>query len=299
VPPVSGLPEIFVDILGPVLVIVLIGVAVGRWLDLSPEPLAKLAYWVLGPAFMFDALANAGLPSSVIVEVAAASLLALICSGVAAVLLSIGLPRDRRAVVVTTGVYGNTGNFGLAIVAFTFGDGSIPFAAVALVVVNTVGLIVGIASTNGGWRGMAVAFTRPMTLVIVPALFVNGFDTSLPLVVERPIGLVAGALIPVMLITLGIQLQQMGIPELGLDVARSLGAKLLVQPLTAIGIVALFGLSDVAGGAVVLQAAMPAAVFTTVLALEQRTRPDETATIVMVGTLASVVTLPLFILYVT
>ncbi len=63
--------------------------------------------------------------------------------------------------------------------------------------------------------------------------------------------------------------------------------------------VRLFDLDDVAGGAVVLQAAMPAAVFTAVLAIEQRSRPDETATIVMAGTLASIVTLPAFILAVT
>jgi len=72
-----------------------------------------------------------------------------------------------------------------------------------------------------------------------------------------------------------------------------------VQPLAAIPIVAMIGLSDVAGGAVILQAAMPAAVFTTVLALEQDNRPDDTATIVLAGTVASIATLPWFILAVT
>ncbi|MDW3214788.1 MAG: AEC family transporter [Ilumatobacteraceae bacterium] len=295
----SGLPGIFVDILGPVLVLVLIGVSAGKWLELQPEPLAKLSFWVLGPAFMFDALADAGLPSNVLIEVAAASLLALVASGLFALLVSARLTRDRRAAVLTTTIYGNTGNFGLAIVSFTFGDESIPFAAVALVVVNTLGVIVGIASRKGGWAGVGTAFTRPMTLVIVPALLANGYDAELPAIVDRPIGLIAGALIPIMLITLGIQLQQMGMPTFGADVGRSLVGKLVVQPLVAIPVVAAIGLSDVAGGAVILQAAMPAAVFTTVLALEHRTRSDETATIVMVGTLASLMTLPWFILYVT
>ena len=72
-----------------------------------------------------------------------------------------------------------------------------------------------------------------------------------------------------------------------------------MQPLVAFPVVAMIGLSDVAGGAVILQAAMPTAVFTTVLALEQGTRPDETATIVLAGTLASIATLPFFILAVT
>ncbi len=298
-PTVSGLPEIFVDILGPVLVLVVIGVAIGRWLEVRPEPLAKLAFWVFGPAFMFDALANAGLPSNVLIEVAAASLIALAASAIFAIIVSAGLTRDRRASILTTSTYGNTGNFGLAIVTFTFGAEAIPFAAVALVVVNTLGLIIGIASTRSGLGGIRSAFTTPMTLVIVPALIVNGLDTTLPPIVDRPVGLMAGALIPLMLVTLGIQLHQIGLPTIGLDVVRSLAGKLLVQPLAAIPVVALIGLSDLAAGAVVLQAAMPAAVFTYVLAVEQGTRPDETATVVMAGTLASVLTLPIFILVVT
>jgi len=299
VPPVSGLAEILVDILGPVLLLVAIGVGVGRWLGLHPEPFARLAFWVLGPAFMFDALANAGLPANVLFEVAAASALALAASGVFALAVSARLPRDRRAAILTTTTYGNTGNFGLAIVTFTFGDAAIPFAAVALVVVNALGLVIGIATNSGGRAGIVTALTRPMTLVIVPGLAVNGLDITLPPIVDRPVGLLADALIPVMLITLGIQLQQMRRPSLGADVARAVFGKLLVQPLAAIPIVGLIGLSEVAGGAVILQAAMPAAVFTTVLALEQRTRPEETATIVMAGTLISMLTLPWFILYVT
>ena len=101
-----------------------------------------------------------------------------------------------------------------------------------------------------------------------------------------------------MLITLGIQLQRMGLPKIDLDVSLALFAKLLVQPLAAIGAVHLLDLSGDAAGAVVLQAAMPAAVFTAVLAIEQQTRPREAATIVLAGSLAAVVTLPWFILYV-
>lgn len=294
----SDLPEIFLNILGPVLVLVAVGALIARRVGIPADPLAKLAYWIIGPAFIFDSLANAELAADALGRLALASFLAFVASAVAAAVLSARLPPDRRAAVVTTGAWGNTGNFGLAIVTFTFDEAALPYAAVCLVVVNTSGLILGVASAHGGWRGIALAFTRPMTIVVLPALLVNFADLDLPLAVDRPIGLLAGAIIPVMLITLGIQLGQMGWPQLDLDVGRALAAKLLLQPIAAVGAVALLGLDDVAGGAVVLQAAMPAAVFTVVLAIEQRTRPDETATIVMAGTLASIATLPLVILYV-
>jgi predicted permease len=295
---VGELPEIFFDILGPVAVLVAIGWLVGRRLRIPPEPLAKLAYWVIGPAFMFDALANAGLPGGELLRIGAASAIALVTAGVVAVLLTLRVGRARRATVVTASVYGNTGNFGLAIVIFTFDDSARPYAAVALVVVNTLGLIVGIASADGGVTGLVRAFTAPMTLVVAPALLVNGTDVSLPLILDRSIGLMADAIIPLMLITLGIQLERMGLPRIDGDVVRALGVKLLVQPAVAIGAVAALGLSGDAGGAVVLQAAMPAAVFTAVLAIEQDTRPDEAATIVLAGSIASILTLPWFIMWV-
>ena len=292
----NGLPEIFVDILGPVLLLVAVGAAAGRWLGVPAAPLAKLSFWVIGPAFVFDSLANAGLASGVIGKVAAASALAFGVSAVVAALGSIGLPRDRRAAVVTTGAYGNVGNFGLAIVTFTFDDAARPFAAIAMVVVNGLGLILAVVTAKGGWAGVAQALRSPMTLVLAPALLVNAYDVDLPTAADRSIGLLAGAIIPVMLIALGIQLHDIGLPRFDLDVVRSLVAKLAVQPLVAFPIVAMIGLSETAGGAVILQAAMPTAVFTAVIAIELDARPDETATIVMASTVTSVLILPWIIL---
>lgn len=293
------LAEIFVDILGPVLLLVAIGGIVGRRLGVPAAPLAKLAYWVIGPAFVFDALANADLAGAVLGRMALASSAAFAAAAVVGFVVSARLPSDRRAAIMTTSAYGNVGNFGLAIVVFTFDDSARPYAAIAMVVVNGLGLMLAVASAHGDLAGVARALRSPMTLVLVPALLVNAGDVDLPTIADRSVGLLAGAIIPVMLITLGIQLQDIGMPRLDLDVVRSVVAKLFVQPVVAMAVVAVVGLSDVAGGAVVLQAAMPTAVFTAVIAIELDNRPDETATIVMVSTLMSVLTLPWFILAVT
>jgi len=272
---------------------------VGRRLGVPAAPLAKLAYWVIGPAFVFDALANADLAGAVLGKMALASAVAFVAAALVGFLLSARLSADRRAAIMTTSAYGNVGNFGLAIVVFSFDDSARPYAAIAMVVVNGLGLILAVASAHLDLAGVTRALRSPMTIVLVPALVVNALEVDLPTVADRSVGLLAGAIIPVMLLTLGIQLQDIGVPRLDLDVLRSLFAKLLVQPFVAIGVVAVMGLSDIAAGAVVLQAAMPTAVFTAVIAIELDNRPDETATIVMVSTLASVLTLPWFILAVT
>jgi len=296
---VTEIVRILLDILGPVFLLVIAGVAAGKWLLLPAQPLAKLAFWLIGPAFVFDALSHAELAPQMLGRLTLAAAGAFTASAVIAYVMAWRLPRDRRAAVVTTGAYGNVGNFGLAIVLFSFDDSARPYAAVAMVVVNGIGLILAVTLADGGLAGFSRALRSPMTLMIPPALLVNSIDFDVPLIVDRPVGLLAGAIIPVMLVTLGIQLHSIGRPRLDLDVIRSLAAKLLVQPLVAIPIAAGLGLTGEAAGAIVLQAAMPAAVFAAVIAIELDARPDETATIVMAGTLVSLLTLPWFILYVT
>lgn len=294
----SDLPEIYLDILGPVLILIACGVGAGKWLDVSPEPFATVSFWVIGPAFMFNALAKAGLPTGELARLGAASAIAIVGAAAFALVTTMGRDRARRATIVTASVYGNTGNFGLAIVIFTFDDRAQAYAAVSLVVVNTIGLVVGIASSAGGLSGLRRALLAPMTLVVAPALVMNQAGATLPTSLDRAVELLAGAIIPVMLIMLGIQLVQMGMPKIDGDVVLALATKLIVQPVVALGAVALLGLTGEAAGSVVLQAATPAAVFTSVLALELRTRPEQAATIVLAGTLASVITLPWFIIIV-
>lgn len=295
----TDIARILLEILGPVLVLVVAGVAAGKWLSLPAQPLAKLAYWLIGPAFVFDALSHADLAPLMLGRLTLAAAGSFAVSGVIAYIMSLNLPRDRRATIVTTGAYGNVGNFGLAIVLFSFDDSARPYAAVAMVVVNGLGVILAVTLADGGRVGFSRALRSPMTLMIPPALAVNSLDVDMPLIVDRPVGLLAGAIIPVMLVALGIQLHGIGRPKFDFDVIRSLVVKLLVQPVVAIPIAAALGLTGAAAGAIVLQAAMPAAVFAAVIAIERDARADETAMIVVAGTLVSVLTLPWFILYVT
>ncbi len=217
--------------------------------------------------------------------------------GVGARLL--GRPRPAASAGVMTSIYGNVGNFGLAIVAFTFGDGALPLAGIVLLTVNITGLIVGVGAatslTAPPWRAVRMALTAPMTLAVPPAVAVNVTNWEMPLWLDRPVSLLAGALIPVMLVTLGVQIAGMQRPQVNADVAMPLVAKLVAAPLLAWAAVGILGLTGVPAGVVILQSAMPAAVFTALIALEHDLVPDLTTTIVLTGTLASVVTLPVVI----
>lgn len=286
------------EVLVPVYLIVGVGFAVAKATPIKPESLATLAYWVLGPIFVFDVLADARLEAEVVGKVFAGSFSTLLVVGVVAwaIMRALGIDESRRAATILTSTYGNAGNFGLAICAFALGEDALPIAGIALVTINTTGILIGVglAERRAGsvWTAARRAVTSPLALAVVPAALVNATGSELPLWLDRPIALVAGALIPVMLLTLGIQIARMPriVPETLTAIPISL--KLVVSPVVALAVIAILGLGGDAAGVVLLQAAMPAAVFTALISMEHDLVPDFTTSVVLTGTLASVVTLP-------
>jgi predicted permease len=111
----------------------------------------------------------------------------------------------------------------------------------------------------------------------------------------RPIGLLSGAAIPVMLLVLGMQLERHARPEHPKAVAAAVGLSLLVSPLIAFTLAALLGLEGAARQASIIEASMPAAVATTVLALEYDLDAEFSTSVVLFSTLLSPFTLVLLI----
>ena len=293
--------QVLVDVLVPVFAVVAIGFGLSKTVSIEPRALATLAYWVLGPAFIFNVLATAELDADVVVKVVASSALVMVVAGLVAALAMrlIGSSFSQLAATVLTSIYGNAGNFGLAVSAFAFGVEALPIASIVMVTVNTLGILtgVGLARVRHGslLRAALTALSSPLALAVVPALVVNVTDAGLPIWLDRPISLLASALIPVMLLTLGVQLAGMPralpAPRLGIPIA----VKLVFAPAAAVVAIGLLGLGGLPGDVVVLQAAMPAAVFTSLIAIEHDLEADYVTSVVLMGTLISAATLPVVI----
>lgn len=292
---------IFVETLVPVFLVVGIGFAIARIIGARPHTLATLAYWVLGPAFVFDILSTANLDAGDVARVVGATVIAMAIVGAAAAGAGVvtGTTRSITSASILTSIYGNVGNFGLAITAFALGIRALPIAGIVLVTVNAIGILVGVGlatSRTDHWlKAARRAVSTPLVVAVLPALLVNVADTTVPIWLDRPLGLLASALIPVMLLTLGIQLAGMkGVVPNGATLVP-IALKLAVSPVAAVAGVAAVGLSGLAGDVVILQAAMPAAVFTSLVALEHDLEADYVTSVVLVGTLLSVFTIPVVI----
>ncbi|MEM7326508.1 MAG: AEC family transporter [Actinomycetota bacterium] len=296
--------NVLFDVLGPVAALVLLGAVAGPRLQIDAGSLSRLAYWVFGPAFVFTLLAGANLDRSIVLRLMAAALAGM---GAALVVATVwarvsGVGYERGAAVAMTSTWGNVGNAGLAIVAFALGDDALPIAGVLMVTINLASVILGIGMaqartasvTAAVWRGL----TAPMSVAGAVALATNLLNVDVPLLADRSIGLLADALIPVMLFTLGLQLVNHGMPRWSNDLSVVLVAKLAVAPLAAAAVGRFLSLEGDALAAVVIQSAMPPAVFCAVVASENNLVPERVTAAVVLATAASALTLPVVLLLV-
>ncbi|MEM7273846.1 MAG: AEC family transporter [Actinomycetota bacterium] len=299
-----SIASVLLDVLGPVAALVALGAIVGPRLQIDVGSLSRLAYWVFGPAFVFSLLAEADLEGSVVIRLIGAAAAGMLAALLVAVVWAraAGVRYELGAAVAMTSVWGNVGNAGLAIVAFALGDDALPVAGVLMVTINLASLVlsVGLAQARSASITAAVgrALSAPMSVAGGLALVVNLAGIDVPLLAERSIGLLAGALIPVMLLTLGIQLVAAGRPTWSPDLGVIMVAKLAVAPLAAAAAGRAVGLDGDVLAAVVIQSAMPPAVFCAVVAAENDLEPARVTSAVVLTTVASVLTLPIVLLLV-
>ncbi len=294
--------NVLFDVLAPVAVLVVLGALAGRPLGIDVTTLSRMSFYVLGPAFVFVVLADAELAGSVVLRLVLAAL-----AGMVAAVAIVGMwaraakaPYEVMAASMMTSSYGNVGNMGLAIVAFALGDDALAIAGVLMLTINIAGLVLSVglaeARTRSPFHALLRALTTPMSIAGALALVVNLGNVDMPLVFDRSVGLLADALIPVMLFTLGLQLVTTGRPALTADLGVMMVVKLALVPVVA-GLVGYWiGLDGDALDALIIQSAMPPAVFCAVVAIEYQLAPDRVTAGVVSATLASAATLPVVLL---
>ncbi|MDP6178204.1 MAG: AEC family transporter, partial [Acidimicrobiales bacterium] len=251
---------------------------------------------------IFAVLAGANLERGVVARLVLAGLAGMASAVALAVLWSriTGAGYELTAATAITSSYGNVGNAGLAIVAFSLGDQALPVAGVLMLTINLTGLVLSVGLAEARSRSplpaLGKALATPMAIAGAISLLVNLSGVDLPVVVDRSIGLLADALIPVMLLTLGMQLAKSGRPTWSNDLGVVLVAKLALAPLVAGLAASALSLGGDFLDAVVIQSAMPPAVFAAVIAIESDLAPDRVTAAVVLTTLLSALTLPVVLL---
>ena len=289
--------SLFFDNLFPILLAAAIGFAVAKWLKVNSRPLSQVIFYVFSPVLVFKLITASQLSNQDILRTLVFTVLLIVTVGLLTWLLGKVLRFDRKtlAAVMITAMFMNAGNYGLPLTSFAFGAAALAFASVFFVInavaTNTVGIVIASSGSTSVWNAIKGLVKFPAIYALALGVLFLQFKWQLPSGVDRTVTLLSNAAIPSMLVLLGMQLVNIRLDGRILPLILTSSMRLLIAPLLAFGLTRLFGMSGPSYQAVILEAAMPAAVMTTILATEFDAEPTFVTTAVLITTLLSPLTL--------
>ncbi|WP_090060813.1 AEC family transporter [Celeribacter neptunius] len=281
------------EIVAPVFILALIGftwVKTGH--EYRLEFVTKLTMTLSVPALIFTALVKAEIDPTALTALSLASVAAYGGVTIAAWLVTKALRLDTRTYLAPL-IFGNTGNLGLPLALFAFGEAGLSYAVVVFAAMALWSFTFGVYVTAGG-GSPAKAFKEPLVWATALGGLFLWQGWTLPEVAMNTLGLLGQIAIPLMLITLGVAVARLHPHGLGRAALMALGKAVLCA-----GIAALagwyFNLDAVPFAVLVVQIATPVAVTSYMLAEKYGADSDAVAALVVSSTLLSVIYLPVLL----
>ena len=299
----STLASTFANNILPIILLGGAGFALGKVLHVDPRGLGRVVFYVFSPVLIFDLLIENQLKLSEAASVIGFTTSIVLTVGLITYVLGKLLKVERTALIsiLITSMFANTGNYGLPLVSFAFGEKALPYAGIYFVTTTLLFYSLGVLLASLGHMNFREAilglFKVPTLYAVLLALLVNAFHYELPLALERAVDLASGGTIPLMLVLLGLQMTQVEFSKNLRAMQLSVSMRLLIAPLLGLLIAALFDIQGSARQGAMTQASMPSMVSATVLAAEYHLDSKLIAAIVFISTLLSPLTLTPLLVY--
>ena len=192
-------------------------------------------------------------------------------------------------------IFGNTGNLGLPLALFAFGQAGLGYAVVVFAVMAILSFTIGVWLVSGGGSPLKALKEPIVAATLLGALFMwQGWQTPKP--ITNTLELIGQIAIPIMLITLGVAVARLKPGLLGIPVLLSL-LKTVICIAAAVGVGLWLDLPAVAFAVLVMQVSTPVAVTSYMLAEKYGADADAVAGLVVVSTVLSVFTIPLTLVF--
>jgi malate permease and related proteins len=250
----------------------------------------RISMNVLAPALIFSALASKDFDVVANRLLILSSIGVVLGSGLIAWPIAKLLHEDHRTFVPPM-MFNNCGNMGLPLAVLAFG----PSGFSAMVAVFTISNL--LHFTVGAWMidhhaRFGRLLKNPMVWSTVAGFAFALTHPPLPEWASTTFRIVGDALIPMMLLSLGVRLMDVQWSDWRIGVVGG-----LVCPLTGIAMAALLspilGLDEAQRGLLILFGCLPPAVLNFMVAEQYRQEPGKVASIVLIGNMMSVAFVPL------
>ncbi len=284
------------EVVAPVFILAAIGfVWVRAGWDYQIEFVTRMAMTLSIPCLIFVALMQTEIDPAALTTLSLAAIVAYAFVTAAMGLLVRMLRLEMRTYLAPL-IFGNTGNLGLPLALFAFGEEGLGYAVVIFAIMAIYSFTIGIWMVSGGGSPFKALREPLVWATLLGALFLwRGWTT--PDFVTNTLELIGQMAIPLMLITLGVAVARLTPRGLAMPVALSV-VKVVVCIGLAWAVGGAFGLPQVAFAVLVLQISTPIAVTSYLLAEKYGADADAVAGLVVFSTLLSVATLPLTLAFV-
>jgi malate permease and related proteins len=282
--------ERILGIILPVFMIVLVGYLYGRRVKPDMTVVNRISMNVLAPALIFSALASKDFDVGANARLMLASVGVVLGSGVIAWPLARLMNVDSRTLVPPV-MFNNCGNMGLPLAALAYGAAGFGPMVAMFTISNLLHFTVGVWIINHHARFWNL-LRNPMVWSTFAGFALALTHPPLPEWLTVAIKMVGDALIPMMLLSLGVRLSDVRWDAVRLGVVGGIACPVTGLAIALVLVPAL-GLDATQKGLLILFGALPPAVLNFMVAEAFRQEPGKVASIVLIGNVLSIVFVPI------
>ncbi len=246
------------------------------------------------PALVIFALTSSGVTFDVFAEYFIYSIIAIICFAITGIIFLIFQKKDYLRELPPF-ILPNTGNMGIPICLFAYGTMGMGVAAAisSIVVLLHFTLNIFLASKK---FDLNIIIKSPSFYAILITILLLYYEIETPTFVLNTVMLLAYAMIVMILMSLGVALTQLKIFSFKDALISSIG-RVIIGPIIGFGLINVFNLSGFAAGVLLIQASMPSAILTYLIASMYSPKEivDNISSMIVVSTLMSLITVPIIV----
>ena len=280
-------------ILVPIIIIIFIGYIwnkIGN--NLNQTEITNIITWIGAPCLIFNTLIK--LESSVfLLKDMILSAIFMVLSMFLFSYILLKLINFPIRTFINPMSFSNSGNLGMTISLFAYGSLGLELAVIVFMITSILHFTLGISIWSGNWSPRFLIKT-PVIYAVFLALSINFFSIELPKTLTNTTSVLAGITIPLLLFTMGISLNKISY-KLDYKIIILIILRIFMAFTMAYLIIYLLNIDGIAKNIILLQAFLPAPIFTYLFASQYNVQPDKVANYLMTSTIISLLTITIFL----
>jgi predicted permease len=285
-----------IETIFPVFSIIVLGYLLARAKRIDIPTISEIAVNVTSPCLIFLSIARREIVAEEWLTMGGGAVAIVLGTGAAMWLYQRAAGLRMRGLYLPA-MFMNSGNMALPMALLAFGPEGFDKAIIFFITIAILNFSLGVFIAKGE-GGLREVFRLPLIYAAVAGLSFSLLGLSLPKFLATPVGMLADTAIPLMIINLGVQLRSLTVSDLrhaAAGVFIRMGCGLLI----ALCFVSIFGVEGLSRSIILLVSIMPPAVFNVILAQKYDADADAVASTIVMGTLLSIVTTSIFLMFIS